>query len=321
MHQSANNSSNKSAGQIRPHDPNVDEVTSRTFLHLPILQIAPPQNRMCKRLLLRVHAIPWPGGTRSSRPAGSAQALKWVFAPRWMLCPGCCISGSSQGALSRAVRGPIAIHLIAQIPGCCPKNDQLAIQLSYPRQSLDINTDYTLGLVHLCKQTCHLSHDHQEWATAMTLLSCCRKPALQPAKEVCSCQLGVEGAPCSAPSPLHPFQHKWNMPLLAIANLSRQHQPRGETPPKIVTNRASQALVALEGRQTVTPEDVFRVIPLCLRHRLQKDPLEGIDSGESEMYRATAASCNRSMLKQAFYRVFWALATMFMLKHAAPFPK
>ena len=48
----------------------------------------------------------------------------------------------------------------------------------------------------------------------------------------------------------------------------------------IVTNRASQALVALEGRQTVTPEDVFRVIPLCLRHRLRKDPLEGIDSGD-----------------------------------------
>jgi magnesium chelatase subunit I len=48
----------------------------------------------------------------------------------------------------------------------------------------------------------------------------------------------------------------------------------------IVSNRASKALAALEGRQTVTPEDVFRVIPLCLRHRLRKDPLESIDSGD-----------------------------------------
>ena len=30
----------------------------------------------------------------------------------------------------------------------------------------------------------------------------------------------------------------------------------------------------------VTPEDIYRVMPLCLRHRLRKDPLETIDSGE-----------------------------------------
>ena len=47
----------------------------------------------------------------------------------------------------------------------------------------------------------------------------------------------------------------------------------------IVTNRASQALAALESRTSVTPEDIYRVIPLCLRHRLRKDPLEPIDSG------------------------------------------
>ncbi len=47
----------------------------------------------------------------------------------------------------------------------------------------------------------------------------------------------------------------------------------------IVTNRASQALAAFEARTSVTPEDIFRVIPLCLRHRLRKDPLEPIDSG------------------------------------------
>ena len=48
----------------------------------------------------------------------------------------------------------------------------------------------------------------------------------------------------------------------------------------IVTNRAAKALTCFEGRQQVTPEDIFRVITLCLRHRLRKDPLETIDSGE-----------------------------------------
>jgi magnesium chelatase subunit I len=48
----------------------------------------------------------------------------------------------------------------------------------------------------------------------------------------------------------------------------------------IVTNRASKALAAFEGHTRVTIEDIFRVIPLCLRHRLRKDPLESIDSGD-----------------------------------------
>lgn len=48
----------------------------------------------------------------------------------------------------------------------------------------------------------------------------------------------------------------------------------------IVTNRAAKALACFEGRQNVTSEDIFKVIPLCLRHRLRKDPLETIDSGE-----------------------------------------
>lgn len=58
----------------------------------------------------------------------------------------------------------------------------------------------------------------------------------------------------------------------------------------IVTNRASQSLAAFEGRTEVTPQDIFRVIPLCLRHRLRKDPLESIDSGEK--------------VREAFKRVF-----------------
>jgi magnesium chelatase subunit I len=48
----------------------------------------------------------------------------------------------------------------------------------------------------------------------------------------------------------------------------------------IVTNRAAKALAAFEARTEVTPQDIYRVIPLCLRHRLRKDPLETIDSGD-----------------------------------------
>lgn len=48
----------------------------------------------------------------------------------------------------------------------------------------------------------------------------------------------------------------------------------------LVTNRASKAIASFEGRTEVTPEDIFRVIPLCLRHRLRKDPLESMDSGD-----------------------------------------
>ena len=47
----------------------------------------------------------------------------------------------------------------------------------------------------------------------------------------------------------------------------------------IVTNRAAKALTAFEGRNEVTIDDIRRVISLCLRHRLRKDPLESIDTG------------------------------------------
>jgi len=47
----------------------------------------------------------------------------------------------------------------------------------------------------------------------------------------------------------------------------------------IVTNRAAKAIAALEGRTEVTTNDIQRVIVLCLRHRLRKDPLESMDSG------------------------------------------
>ena len=48
----------------------------------------------------------------------------------------------------------------------------------------------------------------------------------------------------------------------------------------IVTNRAAKAYAAYDGRDKVTVEDISKVITLCLRHRLRKDPLESIDSGD-----------------------------------------
>lgn len=51
----------------------------------------------------------------------------------------------------------------------------------------------------------------------------------------------------------------------------------------LVANRAVKALAALEGRTEATVEDLQRVITICLRHRLRKDPLESIDSGVKVM--------------------------------------
>jgi magnesium chelatase subunit I len=48
----------------------------------------------------------------------------------------------------------------------------------------------------------------------------------------------------------------------------------------IVTNRASKAFAAFNGRDKVTVDDIGTIITLCLRHRLRKDPLETIDSGD-----------------------------------------
>lgn len=48
----------------------------------------------------------------------------------------------------------------------------------------------------------------------------------------------------------------------------------------IVTNRAARAYAAYNNRDRVTVEDISKIITLCLRHRLRKDPLESIDSGD-----------------------------------------
>ena len=48
----------------------------------------------------------------------------------------------------------------------------------------------------------------------------------------------------------------------------------------IVTNRAAKAYAAYNSRTVVTVDDIGQIITLCLRHRLRKDPLESIDSGD-----------------------------------------
>lgn len=48
----------------------------------------------------------------------------------------------------------------------------------------------------------------------------------------------------------------------------------------IVSTRAAKALTAFENRLEVTLDDIRRTIVLCLRHRLRKDPMESINSGD-----------------------------------------
>jgi magnesium chelatase subunit I len=57
--------------------------------------------------------------------------------------------------------------------------------------------------------------------------------------------------------------------------------------------RAAVALAALAGREATTPQDVARVAPLALQHRLRKDPLEQVDDDE-RVRRAVAGVIKES---------------------------
>ena len=51
--------------------------------------------------------------------------------------------------------------------------------------------------------------------------------------------------------------------------------------PKIYSIKtAPESIPANQPELAVTTEDIEKVITLCLRHRLRKDPLESIDSGD-----------------------------------------
>jgi len=48
----------------------------------------------------------------------------------------------------------------------------------------------------------------------------------------------------------------------------------------IVSTRAAKAIAAFEKRTEVTVDDIKRTITLCLRHRLRRDPMESVNSGD-----------------------------------------
>jgi magnesium chelatase subunit I len=48
----------------------------------------------------------------------------------------------------------------------------------------------------------------------------------------------------------------------------------------IVSTRAAKALAAFENRLEVNLNDIKKTLTLCLRHRLRRDPMESINSGE-----------------------------------------
>ncbi|EDX87156.1 magnesium chelatase ATPase subunit I [Synechococcus sp. PCC 7335] len=71
------------------------------------------------------------------------------------------------------------------------------------------------------------------------------------------------------------LDHEYQLKISQVCSELNVDGLRGD----IVSTRAAKALAAYEGRTEVALEDIQRVIALCLRHRLRKDPLESIDSG------------------------------------------
>lgn len=62
------------------------------------------------------------------------------------------------------------------------------------------------------------------------------------------------------------FQYK----ISQICSILQIEGLRGD----LVSTRAAKALAAFEGRTIVEIQDIARTIPLCLRHRLRRDPLQ-----------------------------------------------
>lgn len=80
--------------------------------------------------------------------------------------------------------------------------------------------------------------------------------------------------------------------LIAIAELCvslKVDGHRGE----LTIARAARALAAFEGRAKTSFDDVVRVGVMSLRHRLRRDPLEAIDSGERIDLALSEMSSNR----------------------------
>ena len=69
------------------------------------------------------------------------------------------------------------------------------------------------------------------------------------------------------------ISYAYRLKISEICSLLNVDGLRGD----IVTNRASKALAAFNGRTQVTVDDILTVVSLCIRHRLRKDPLEAIE--------------------------------------------
>ena len=69
---------------------------------------------------------------------------------------------------------------------------------------------------------------------------------------------------------------EYQLKISQICSLLQIEGLRGD----IVSTRAAKALAAFESRTEVTLDDIKRTISLCLRHRLRRDPMESINSGD-----------------------------------------
>jgi magnesium chelatase subunit I len=71
----------------------------------------------------------------------------------------------------------------------------------------------------------------------------------------------------------------------------------------IVTNRAVRLMLPIMAKLKVTTDDISKIITLCLRHRLRKDPLEAIDSGDkvSKVFKEVLRSKTNVFIKSFLY--------------------
>lgn len=69
------------------------------------------------------------------------------------------------------------------------------------------------------------------------------------------------------------ISYTYRLKISQICSLLNIDGIRGD----IVTNRASKALAAFNGRDNVNIDDILTVVSLCIRHRLRRDPLEAIE--------------------------------------------
>lgn len=91
-------------------------------------------------------------------------------------------------------------------------------------------------------------------------------------------QINIQNRIISAQNSLHKvtISKEFQLKISQICSELEIEGLRGD----IVSTRAAKALAAFETRTEVTLSDIERTITLCLRHRLRRDPMESINSGD-----------------------------------------